>query len=500
MSRYSVEDLVAEAGELAGLGVKALLLFGVPDEKDDEGSGAWDEDGIVQRALRALRAEHPGARPHHRRLPLRVHRARPLRRHPRRRGRERRDARAARADRGQPRRRRRRRRRAERHDGRARRRDPRGAARDADRRLRRQVRVRLLRPVPRRRRVDAVLRRPARLPDGSGERARGAARVRARSRRGRRRADGEAGAAVSRRDPRRPRALRLPRRRLQRLRRVRDGEGGGRGRPPRRAPGGARVADRDQARRRRPRLLLLDEGASRRGSEAALRPAPARGEADPGRRQLAGPGDAQRRARRADLRPQRQRLDDRGRRRQPLRRLGAELGAAALRPRRRGDARRDRRGGAARDDLRRADRGRGRAGGRDRRRRAVGRDGAPRLLRHRGGDERDPAGPRLHPPRPDHQVRRLLPRPLRRAARERRLRPRDARHPVQPRRADRARRRTPSSRPTTTSTRPRPRSSATARGWRRSSSSRWPGTWASSRRRPASSRRCAHSATPPARC
>ena len=268
MSRYSVDDLVGEAGELAGLGVKALLLFGVPDEKDDEGSGAWDEDGIVQRALRALRAEHPGARARHRRLPLRVHRARPLRRHPRRRGRERRDARAARADRGQPRRRRRRRRRAERHDGRARRRDPRGAAGDADPRLRRQVRLRLLRPVPRRRRVDAVLRRPARLPDGSGQRARGAARVRARPRRGRRRADGEAGAAVPRRDPRRPRALRLPRRRLQRLRRVRDGEGGGRGRPPRRAPGGARVADRDQARRRRPRRLLLDEEPGARGSEA----------------------------------------------------------------------------------------------------------------------------------------------------------------------------------------------------------------------------------------
>jgi porphobilinogen synthase len=60
MSRYSVEDLVGEAGRLSGLGVKALLLFGVPDEKDDEGSGAWDEDGIVQRALRALRADHPG--------------------------------------------------------------------------------------------------------------------------------------------------------------------------------------------------------------------------------------------------------------------------------------------------------------------------------------------------------------------------------------------------------------------------------------------------------
>jgi porphobilinogen synthase len=60
MSRWSVDDVVGEAGELARLGVKALLLFGVPAEKDEEGSGAWDEDGIVQQALRALRAEHPG--------------------------------------------------------------------------------------------------------------------------------------------------------------------------------------------------------------------------------------------------------------------------------------------------------------------------------------------------------------------------------------------------------------------------------------------------------
>jgi porphobilinogen synthase len=60
MSRWSVDDLVGEAGRLSGLGVKALLLFGVPEEKDDEGSGAWDEDGIVQQALRAIRAEQPG--------------------------------------------------------------------------------------------------------------------------------------------------------------------------------------------------------------------------------------------------------------------------------------------------------------------------------------------------------------------------------------------------------------------------------------------------------
>ena len=63
-------------------------------------------------------------------------------------------------------------------------------------------------PVPRGGRVGARVRRPARLPDGSAQRPRGAARVRARRRRGRRRADGQAGAAVPRRDPRRARALR----------------------------------------------------------------------------------------------------------------------------------------------------------------------------------------------------------------------------------------------------------------------------------------------------
>jgi porphobilinogen synthase len=59
LARHSVEDVVAEAGELAALGVRAVLLFGIPEEKDDEGSGAWDDDGIVQRALRALRAAQP---------------------------------------------------------------------------------------------------------------------------------------------------------------------------------------------------------------------------------------------------------------------------------------------------------------------------------------------------------------------------------------------------------------------------------------------------------
>jgi porphobilinogen synthase len=58
-SRFTVEELVSEAEECASLGISALLLFGVPEDKDNEGSGAWDEDGIVQRALRALRERLP---------------------------------------------------------------------------------------------------------------------------------------------------------------------------------------------------------------------------------------------------------------------------------------------------------------------------------------------------------------------------------------------------------------------------------------------------------
>jgi porphobilinogen synthase len=53
--RLAVEDLPGEAAELERLGVRAVMLFGIPDEKDEEGSGAWDEDGVIQRALRVLR-------------------------------------------------------------------------------------------------------------------------------------------------------------------------------------------------------------------------------------------------------------------------------------------------------------------------------------------------------------------------------------------------------------------------------------------------------------
>ena len=59
IAQRSVDELVVEAGVLSGLGVPAVLLFGIPEEKDDEASGAYADDGIVQRALRELRADLP---------------------------------------------------------------------------------------------------------------------------------------------------------------------------------------------------------------------------------------------------------------------------------------------------------------------------------------------------------------------------------------------------------------------------------------------------------
>ncbi len=53
--QHTIESLRAEVKELVGLGVPGVILFGIPEHKDAEGSGASDPDGIVQVALRALR-------------------------------------------------------------------------------------------------------------------------------------------------------------------------------------------------------------------------------------------------------------------------------------------------------------------------------------------------------------------------------------------------------------------------------------------------------------
>jgi len=57
--RYSIDRVVAEAGELHALGIPAVLLFGLPTFKDAEGSGAWDQQGTIQLATRAIKAKHP---------------------------------------------------------------------------------------------------------------------------------------------------------------------------------------------------------------------------------------------------------------------------------------------------------------------------------------------------------------------------------------------------------------------------------------------------------
>jgi porphobilinogen synthase len=59
VERFSISGLVEEAGEIAAAGIGAVLLFGVPAAKDESGSGAYDEEGIVQMAVRALKEAHP---------------------------------------------------------------------------------------------------------------------------------------------------------------------------------------------------------------------------------------------------------------------------------------------------------------------------------------------------------------------------------------------------------------------------------------------------------
>ncbi len=55
--QLSVDELVREAGHLKKLGISAVILFGIPESKDELGSGAYADDGIIQQALRALKAE-----------------------------------------------------------------------------------------------------------------------------------------------------------------------------------------------------------------------------------------------------------------------------------------------------------------------------------------------------------------------------------------------------------------------------------------------------------
>ena len=217
--QHTRASLRQEVKELIGLGVPSVILFGVPEHKDAEGTGASDPDGIVQVALaRPARRVRRRRRAHRRPLPRRVHRPRPLRpAHPRRHGRQRRHARPLRRGGRRPGRGRRRHRGPLRDDGRPGGRHPRRP---------RRGRVRSTSPIlayaakyasalygPFREAVDVEIAgggdRKAYQQD-SGQRPRGARGGAGRRGRGRRPPHGEAGPGLPRRHRQGPGRARPP--------------------------------------------------------------------------------------------------------------------------------------------------------------------------------------------------------------------------------------------------------------------------------------------------
>jgi porphobilinogen synthase len=57
--QLSIDNILVECAELISLGIGAVLLFGIPSEKDEVGSGAYADDGIIQKAVRAVKGAHP---------------------------------------------------------------------------------------------------------------------------------------------------------------------------------------------------------------------------------------------------------------------------------------------------------------------------------------------------------------------------------------------------------------------------------------------------------
>jgi porphobilinogen synthase len=59
IERLSIAEAVKEAGEVQAAGVGAVILFGIPADKDEVGSGAYDDEGVIQMAVRAIKEAHP---------------------------------------------------------------------------------------------------------------------------------------------------------------------------------------------------------------------------------------------------------------------------------------------------------------------------------------------------------------------------------------------------------------------------------------------------------
>ncbi|ARK23630.1 delta-aminolevulinic acid dehydratase [Sporosarcina sp. P37] len=59
VDQFSIDLLLKETDEVVELGISSIILFGIPSEKDAVGSGAYDDEGIIQRATRAVKERHP---------------------------------------------------------------------------------------------------------------------------------------------------------------------------------------------------------------------------------------------------------------------------------------------------------------------------------------------------------------------------------------------------------------------------------------------------------
>ena len=57
--RYSLDTILDEIKEIVDLGIKSIIIFGVPEKKDEVGTGAWEENGIVQQAIRLIKKNYP---------------------------------------------------------------------------------------------------------------------------------------------------------------------------------------------------------------------------------------------------------------------------------------------------------------------------------------------------------------------------------------------------------------------------------------------------------
>ena len=57
--RYSLASIMTEIDEIVALGIKSIIIFGIPDHKDEVGTGAWEDHGIVQEGIRKIKAKYP---------------------------------------------------------------------------------------------------------------------------------------------------------------------------------------------------------------------------------------------------------------------------------------------------------------------------------------------------------------------------------------------------------------------------------------------------------